>query len=97
MKRRASDDVCGHVASASLQPPSASQDVCKDECMWCFDSQDTPTGVAVCMHCFLAGCLAQAHAGRHCEQTGHALALWLRRTPKPAAPITRLAVVKDAA
>ena len=93
MKRRASDDVCGHVASASLQPPSASQDVCKDECMWCFDSQDTPTGVAVCMHCFLAGCLAQAHAGRHCEQTGHALALWLRRTPKPAAPITRLAVV----
>lgn len=42
MKRRASDDdgTCPHVETAgtSLAPPSFSQSVYKDDCMWCFDS-----------------------------------------------------------
>ena len=32
----------------------------------------------------------------HYQKTGHALALWIRRTPKPAEPVTRLAVVERA-
>lgn len=61
--------------------------------------KDTASGVCVCMHCFQAGCVGDkehSHAGMHYQKTGHALALWIRRTPKPAEPVTRLAVVERA-
>ncbi|KAI8379979.1 hypothetical protein EDC96DRAFT_492531 [Choanephora cucurbitarum] len=74
--------VCSHIESSSLQPPSVYTQVHKEECTQCFDSQDSPEGIDVCLTCFNGGCLDtnRHHALTHHKLTGHPLALNIRRT-----------------
>ncbi|KAJ2878172.1 ubiquitin C-terminal hydrolase Ubp14, partial [Coemansia aciculifera] len=77
--------ICQHALAASLAPPSSSTPVYKEECTQCFDSQDTPEGVDVCLSCFNGGCPAEPHnhAHQHSMKSGHYLTLNIRRKPKP--------------
>lgn len=53
--------------------------------------------MGICLHCFQTGCVgdpARSHAGLHFQRTGHPLAVIVRRTPRPAEPVTRLEVVE---
>ncbi|KAJ2504850.1 ubiquitin C-terminal hydrolase Ubp14, partial [Coemansia sp. RSA 2052] len=75
---------CQHALAARLTPPSSSTPVYKEECTQCFDSQDTPEGVDVCLSCFNGGCPGEPynHAHQHSMKSGHYLALNIRRTAK---------------
>ncbi|KAF8710846.1 Hydrolase, partial [Rhizoctonia solani] len=96
---------CPHFAQLiALQPPRLSQAVHREECTQCFDSQDSPNGIDVCLHCFNGGCLGEErhHARTHAEKTGHVWSLNFRRTPKPKSqrgdsepPLKRLAIVEE--
>ncbi|CAE6505377.1 unnamed protein product [Rhizoctonia solani] len=96
---------CPHFAQlVALQPPRLSQAVHREECTQCFDSQDSPEGVDVCLHCFNGGCLGDErhHARTHAERTGHIWSLNFKRTPKPKSqrddnepPLKRLAIVEE--
>ncbi|KAF8758706.1 Hydrolase [Rhizoctonia solani] len=96
---------CPHFAQLiALQPPRLSQAVHREECTQCFDSQDSPDGIDVCLHCFNGGCLGEErhHARTHAEKTGHVWSLNFRRTPKPKSqrgdsepPLKRLAIVEE--
>ncbi|KAI8371908.1 hypothetical protein BD560DRAFT_351515, partial [Blakeslea trispora] len=73
---------CSHIESSSLNPPSVYTQVHKEECTQCFDSQDSPEGIDVCLTCFNGGCLdsTRHHALTHHQLTGHPLALNIRRS-----------------
>ncbi|KAK1922543.1 hypothetical protein DB88DRAFT_358983 [Papiliotrema laurentii] len=77
---------CSHIdtLAASLQPPKVSQQVHREECTLCFDGQDDPEGVLVCLQCFNGGCFGEGrrHAFLHYEKTGHALGVVIKRTRK---------------
>ncbi|EJU05917.1 ubiquitin carboxyl-terminal hydrolase 14 [Dacryopinax primogenitus] len=85
---------CTHFPiAARLIPPKISQAVHREECTECFDSQDMPQGIDVCLHCFNGGCVDEQdghgaeggrhHARIHFEKTGHQLAVNIRRVRKP--------------
>ncbi|KAI8921585.1 hypothetical protein BC831DRAFT_476413 [Entophlyctis helioformis] len=78
---------CPHVESARLPAPTLSSKVYKEECTLCFDSQDMPDGINVCMTCYNGGCgqSSHDHAGLHQRKSGHPLVLNVRRTRKPTA------------
>ncbi|TFY74314.1 hypothetical protein EWM64_g9698, partial [Hericium alpestre] len=92
---------------ARLQPPKLSQAVHREECTQCFDNQDNPLGIDVCLTCFNGGCLStdRHHASTHFEKTGHHFALNVKRRLKPSAQrsdeeeppakMTKLAIVED--
>lgn len=102
--------LCPHVSAceAQLRAPQQGDSVYKDDCVLCFDSpvcetslftnwQDSPQGVGICLHCFQTGCVGdptRSHAGLHFQRSGHSLAVIVRRTPRPAEPVTRLQVVE---
>lgn len=81
------------------------QPVHREECTRCFDSQDGPLGIDLCLTCFNGSCPAASahdHAQLHYSQSGHAIALNIRRTLKPKAPrdeneppIKKLAIRED--
>ncbi|KAI9178953.1 ubiquitin C-terminal hydrolase Ubp14 [Blastocladiella emersonii ATCC 22665] len=71
---------CPHVLQA--RAPSSGTQIYKDECTQCFDGWDKDEGVDVCLTCFNSGCGGR-HSLAHAFQAGHALAINLRRTPKP--------------
>ncbi|KAG1073045.1 hypothetical protein G6F42_025850 [Rhizopus arrhizus] len=73
--------VCSHIENATLNLPSAFTQVHKDECTQCFDNQDGPEGIDVCLTCFNGGCLGQErhHALTHSQLTGHPLTVNIRR------------------
>ncbi|KAK9447508.1 uncharacterized protein V1518DRAFT_421178 [Limtongia smithiae] len=75
---------CPHI-SIRLSPPTASQQVHKEDCTQCFDSPDKPWGVDVCLSCFNGGCNSpdRHHALQHYQLSDHPLVLNVRRTPKP--------------
>ncbi|KAI0271314.1 ubiquitin carboxyl-terminal hydrolase 14 [Gloeopeniophorella convolvens] len=75
-------------ALALLKPPTVAQSVHREECTQCFDNQDDPRGIDVCLACFNGGCLSDArhHARTHYEKTGHALTLNIQRRPRPKPP-----------
>ncbi|OCH88833.1 ubiquitin carboxyl-terminal hydrolase 14 [Obba rivulosa] len=79
---------CSHLTEiARLQPPKLSQSVHREECTQCFDNQDHPLGIDVCLVCFNGGCLSQErhHARTHVQKTGHAFTLNVKRKLKPSA------------
>ncbi|KAI0757733.1 ubiquitin carboxyl-terminal hydrolase 14 [Daedaleopsis nitida] len=79
---------CGHVVDiARLQQPRLSQSVHREECTQCFDNQDSPFGVDVCLACFNGGCLDKErhHARSHIAKTGHSFTLNVKRKLKPSA------------
>ncbi|KAA1476327.1 ubiquitin carboxyl-terminal hydrolase 14 [Dentipellis sp. KUC8613] len=92
---------------ARLQPPKLSQAVHREECTQCFDNQDNPLGIDVCLTCFNGGCLnpERHHARTHFEKTGHRFTLNVKRKLKPSAQradeeappakMTKLAIVED--
>ncbi|KAI0716151.1 ubiquitinyl hydrolase [Cerioporus squamosus] len=99
---------CGHLADiARLQPPKLSQSVHREECTQCFDNQDSPLGVDVCLVCFNGGCLDKDrhHARSHAAKTGHSFTVNIKRKLKPSAnraedeeppaKMTKLAIVED--
>ncbi|KAK8843356.1 hypothetical protein IAR55_007013 [Kwoniella newhampshirensis] len=75
---------CSHIASLAeiVKPPTPSQQVHREECTLCFDGQDDPEGVLVCLECFNGGCFGEGrrHAYLHFEKTGHALGVVVKRT-----------------
>ncbi|KAL7421331.1 ubiquitin C-terminal hydrolase Ubp14 [Cryptotrichosporon argae] len=77
---------CTHLdeLAPTLRPPSASQQVHREECTLCFDGQDDPEGVFVCLQCFNGGCLAEGrrHAYLHYEKKQHPLGVVVKRTRK---------------
>ncbi|CCL99939.1 uncharacterized protein FIBRA_01964 [Fibroporia radiculosa] len=99
---------CAHIADiARLQPPRLSQSVHREECTQCFDNQDHPLGIDVCLACFNGGCLGRErhHARTHAQKTGHHFTLNVKRKLKPSASraddeeppakMTKLAIVED--
>ncbi|KAG1466490.1 hypothetical protein G6F56_004680 [Rhizopus delemar] len=76
--------VCSHLQNTSLTLPSAYTQVHKEECTQCFDSQDGPEGIDVCLTCFNGGCLSteRHHALTHFQLSGHSLAVNIRRIVK---------------
>ncbi|KAF8067078.1 hypothetical protein FPV67DRAFT_1497798 [Lyophyllum atratum] len=99
---------CSHLDQLSrLQPPRLSQSVNREECTQCFDSQDLPAGIEVCLTCFNGGCTdpAKHHARTHVQKSGHKFTLNVKRKLKPSAKraedeeppakMTKLAIVED--
>jgi hypothetical protein len=84
---------CPHLADlVRLPAPTPSQSVHREECTQCFDNQDGPLGVDVCLVCFNGACLdpARHHARTHAANTGHAFTLNVRRVPKPSSNRVRV-------
>ena len=74
---------CPHVARISaLSQPKLSQQVHREECTQCFDSQDMPTGIDLCLSCFNGAC-PRLHAQVHVHKAGHPFSLNIRRSPAP--------------
>lgn len=93
------DMACAHLSQAfnSLLPPRPSQQVHRDECTLCFDDQDGPNGVDVCLICFNGGCTGNGdreHARLHYQKTGHAIVANVKRTRKPKAPKVSTSVTR---
>ncbi|RHZ45258.1 hypothetical protein Glove_682g45 [Diversispora epigaea] len=97
---------CPHVSSIKI--PSANTLVYKEECTFCFDSQNLAPGIEVCLTCFNAGCNSpeRQHARTHYGQTNHPLVLNIRRLIKdkpkrvdeneePPQKISKLAIVPE--
>jgi ubiquitin carboxyl-terminal hydrolase 5/13 len=76
---------CPHQSSLKgLQPPKLSQSVHREECTQCFDDQDSPLGIDICLHCFNGGCLSpdRHHARTHAQRSGHDWTLNIKRKLK---------------
>ncbi|KAL6305707.1 ubiquitin carboxyl-terminal hydrolase 14 [Sparassis latifolia] len=99
---------CTHLSEiARLQRPKVSESVHREECTQCFDNQDHPLGIDVCLICFNGGCLDKDrhHARTHFEKSGHAFTLNVKRKLKPSAnrsedeeppaKIKKLAIVEE--
>ncbi|KNE92511.1 hypothetical protein PSTG_14112, partial [Puccinia striiformis f. sp. tritici PST-78] len=63
--------------------PTSRSVVYREECTQCFDSQDNPSGIDVCLTCHNGGCVHFKHASNHAKKTGHLLAVNIQRTRKP--------------
>ncbi|WVW79276.1 hypothetical protein I302_101243 [Kwoniella bestiolae CBS 10118] len=77
---------CPHIKSIAnrLKAPTSNQQVHREECTLCFDGQDDPEGVLVCLQCFNGGCFGEGrrHAYLHAEKTGHKLGVVIKRSRK---------------
>ncbi|KAI8451676.1 hypothetical protein BY996DRAFT_4585560 [Phakopsora pachyrhizi] len=89
---------------SGLSIPSSNSVVYREECTQCFESQDSPQGIDVCLSCFNGGCLEPGfqHATNHARKTGHRLALNVRRIKKDSftraeepPPLKKLAILED--
>ncbi|TPX62342.1 hypothetical protein PhCBS80983_g00547 [Powellomyces hirtus] len=93
---------CSHLSSTRLSPATPASEVYKEECTLCFDSQDMPEGIDVCLSCFNGGCAGSErhHAQLHYDKTNHPIVLNIKRIAKarkndgspPPAKITKLAI-----
>eukprot|EP00743_Colponemidia_sp_Colp-15_P001664 GILK01001820.1.p1 GENE.GILK01001820.1~~GILK01001820.1.p1 ORF type:complete len:787 (-),score=161.23 GILK01001820.1:112-2472(-) len=91
--------VCSHVTSSNLASSVQNQLVYKEECTKCFDNQDFPAGLDVCLKCFNGACAGEnQHNVQHFQQTNHAIVLNIKRTKievaqdEPPQKITKLAI-----
>ncbi|KAG2352129.1 hypothetical protein BDR07DRAFT_919211 [Suillus spraguei] len=76
---------CPHTPDISgLREPKLSQSVHREECTQCFDNQDGPMGIDVCLVCFNGSCLDsdRHHTRNHVLRSGHSFTLNVKRTPK---------------
>ncbi|KAK9377656.1 uncharacterized protein V1513DRAFT_434854 [Lipomyces chichibuensis] len=76
---------CPHVTDIALRPPTAAQQVHKDDCTQCFDTPDQPWGIDVCLSCFNGGCDSpdRNHSFQHYRLSQHPIVLNIKRKPKP--------------
>ena len=79
--------MCDH-ALKSFKPPTASSLLFKEECTLCFDGQDSPEGIDVCLSCFNGSC-PRKHTQTHHYKKQHSIYLNIKRTPKPVDPECR--------
>ncbi|KAM3589067.1 ubiquitin C-terminal hydrolase Ubp14 [Umbelopsis sp. WA50703] len=100
---------CPHIDVAQLQLPTTFSNIYKDECTQCFDSQDSPNGIDVCLTCFNGGCAdpKKNHARLHFSKSQHPIVLNMRRIAKdppkrrsedespPPPKISKLAIVPE--
>ncbi|KAF8211850.1 hypothetical protein K438DRAFT_1902808 [Mycena galopus ATCC 62051] len=98
---------CAHLADLQrLSSPKLSQSVHREECTQCFDNQDGPQGIEVCLSCFNGGCTGERHHMRtHLQRSGHRFTLNVKRKQKPStkraedeeppAKISKLAIVEE--
>ncbi|KAI9270887.1 hypothetical protein BY458DRAFT_436115 [Sporodiniella umbellata] len=72
---------CYHFEHSTFKLPAEYAPIYKEECTQCFDSQDEPEGIDVCLTCFNGGCLSteRHHAKTHAQLSKHPLALNIRR------------------
>ncbi|ODQ78695.1 hypothetical protein BABINDRAFT_162396 [Babjeviella inositovora NRRL Y-12698] len=74
---------CLHTA----QPPLPSATVYKDDCMYCFDTPESSSGLDICLTCFQAFSRGDLnHTVEHFAASNHKLFLNLKKTPKPEPP-----------
>ncbi|KXN86253.1 Ubiquitin carboxyl-terminal hydrolase 14 [Leucoagaricus sp. SymC.cos] len=98
---------CAHLDQLrNIKPPSV-QLVHREECTLCFDGQDSPTGVDVCLICFNGGCLDPKgkHSILHFLKFHHPFTLNVKRKLKsnaqrvedeePPAKMKKLAIVEE--
>lgn len=88
-----------------ISPPENRSMVYREECTQCFDSQDSPYGIDVCLQCFNGGCVTpdHHHAKNHAIKHDHVLALNIKRTLKPKSqrpsesepPLKKLAIREE--
>ncbi|CAO3642481.1 unnamed protein product [Cunninghamella blakesleeana] len=76
---------CTHITTTRFSLPSTYSKVHKEECTQCFDSQDLPEGIDVCLTCFNGGCVSseRQHAKLHYNRSSHPLVVNIRRVIKP--------------
>ncbi|KAJ7632934.1 hypothetical protein FB45DRAFT_913923 [Roridomyces roridus] len=98
---------CTHLDHLTrLQSPRLSQSIHREECTQCFDTQDGPNGIEVCLSCFNGACTGERHHMRtHIQKSGHRFTLNVKRRPKPSstraedeeppAKISKLAIVEE--
>ncbi|KAM6495283.1 hypothetical protein JOM56_009906 [Amanita muscaria] len=74
---------CSHVSRiAALSHPKLSQAVHREECTQCFDNQDLPAGIDLCLTCFNGAC-PRLHAQIHVQKSNHPFTLNIHRVPNP--------------
>ncbi|UZJ55014.1 hypothetical protein CBS101457_004334 [Exobasidium rhododendri] len=97
---------CPHLSAAftTLAPPRPSQVVYRDECTLCFDDQNGPSGVDVCLTCFNGSCTGNVdrdHSSLHYTKSGHNLVVNIQRRKKlqpegqGKAKLTKLAIAAE--
>ncbi|KAL0959107.1 hypothetical protein HGRIS_014404 [Hohenbuehelia grisea] len=100
---------CSHIQDLTkLASPKLSQSVHREDCTQCFDNQDSPFGIDVCLSCFNGGCLdsERHHARTHVQKLHHPFTLNVKRKAKPSAQrnddndeppakMTKLAITED--
>ncbi|KAJ6624496.1 hypothetical protein B0H10DRAFT_2006189 [Mycena sp. CBHHK59/15] len=98
---------CVHLSDLKrLESPRLSQSVHREECTQCFDNQDNPQGIEVCLSCFNGGCMEERHHMRtHLQKSGHRFTLNVKRKLKPSnkrmddeeppAKISKLSIVEE--
>ena len=70
---------CPHITRiTSLPHPKLSQSVHREECTQCFDNQDLPSGIELCLICFNGAC-PRLHAPIHAHKSNHPFSINIRR------------------
>jgi len=76
------DEACPHAwDDGSMAEPTAASVVHKQECAYCFNTNEHHEGIYVCMKCHQGFC--GAHVQKHCELTSHALYMRIKATYVP--------------
>ncbi|KAK3861727.1 hypothetical protein Pcinc_032343 [Petrolisthes cinctipes] len=68
----------------NIRVPQGGDKVYKDECMFCFDTPESETGVYVCLGTFLGWC--REHVPKYSQRSGKCVFLHLRRKKKELPP-----------
>ncbi|ODV96661.1 hypothetical protein PACTADRAFT_48487 [Pachysolen tannophilus NRRL Y-2460] len=70
--------VCSHISEFAplIQPPSSSQDVYKDDCMYCFSTAFNKDGLNICLKCFQSFCYKE-HDQLHFNKRGDSHGIFL--------------------
>lgn len=78
------ESISQHIQSLGLMPPTASQNIYKDECCYTFDSPFSTDGLDVCLSCFTGTSPNPRHnyTELHSQKTGHPVYLNIKKVLK---------------
>ncbi|WBW72612.1 Lys48-specific deubiquitinase Ubp14 [Schizosaccharomyces osmophilus] len=76
---------CNHITETNVSIPNGYQTVYREECVRCFVSQDSESGIDLCLACFESGCGPNEHnhSKTHLDQKQHPIMLNIKRKLKP--------------
>lgn len=79
-----SQSIENHIQGLGLLPPTSSQKVFKDECLYSFDSPFSVDGLDVCLQCFRGTSPNPRHnyTELHAKKTGHSAYLNIKKILK---------------